>query len=52
MATILDLIVNIIGEDLIWPFNERNNLHFDNEEGRDSKELRKEWGNLLMPQFG
>jgi hypothetical protein len=39
MATILDSIINIIGEDLIWPFNERKNLHFDNEKGiqRSSK---------------
>ena len=31
MLTILDSIVNMIGENPIWSLNEHNNLHFANE---------------------
>ena len=31
MITVLGSIVNIIAGELIWPFNEHENLHFDNE---------------------
>ena len=31
MITILCLLANILEGDLIWPFIEHKNLHFDNE---------------------
>ena len=31
LITILGSIVNIIGGEPIWPFNEHENLHFDDE---------------------
>ena len=55
MVTILDSIINIIGGwgggGAMWPVNEHENFHFENEL-RYSYELQKLREEQLHPQFG